>query len=212
MNLRCLQSEGGPATSAGGARLCIRRRLRHAVDGLALAVLLWPLRLPAASMEELLADPGMNPKRFASHFEDFAYEFHREIQPPNTFLRYKRGDCDDYAILADLVLKQKNFGTRLIQVRLAGQIDHAVCYVNEARAYLDYNNRAVFFTLARSGASLRTIATKVADSLEANWTSAFEFEYTSGKKELVATVVKTAPPELDPVPGKKTGNAVKVDF
>jgi hypothetical protein len=97
-------------------------------------------------------------------------------------------------------------------VRLAGQIDHAVCYVNESRAYLDYNNRAVFFTLARSGESLRTIAGKVADSLEANWTSAYEFVYTGGKKELVATVVKTAPPENDPVPGQKAGQAVKVDF
>jgi hypothetical protein len=212
MNPRSLQGEAGPATSAEAARSFTRRRVRRAVDGLALLVLLCPLRLPAATLAELLEDPGMNPKRFASYFGDFAYEFHREIQPPSAFLRYKRGDCDDYAILADLVLKQRNFSTRLIQVRLAGQIDHAVCYVNEARAYLDYNNRAVFFTLARSGASLRTIATKVADSLEANWTSAYEFEFTGGKKELVATVVKTAPPELDPVPGKKAGNAVKVDF
>jgi hypothetical protein len=177
-----------------------------------LAVLWWPLGLPAATLAEMLQDPEMNPKRFASHFEDFAYQYHREIQPPEVFLTYKRGDCDDYAVLADRVLKPKGFGTRLIQVKLAGQIDHAVCYINESRAYLDYNNRAVFFTLARSGDSLRSIATKVADSLDANWTSAFEFEFIGGKKELVATVVKTAPPESDPRPGQKAGNAVKVDF
>jgi hypothetical protein len=185
---------------------------RRAWGGLALVVLLWPLPLPAATLAEMLKDPQMNPKRFASHFGDFAYEYHREIQPPEVFLTYKRGDCDDYAVLADRVLKPRGFGTRLIQVKLAGQIDHAVCYVNEARAYLDYNNRAVFFTLARSGDSLRSIASKVADSLEANWTSAFEFEFIGGKKELVATVVKTAPPESDPAPGQKAGNAVKVDF
>jgi hypothetical protein len=180
--------------------------------GLALAAGLLPGRLPAVMLSELLNDPKMNPKKFASLFEDFEYEFHSEIQRPDTFLLMKRGDCDDYAILADLVLKRKGFGTRLIQVRLAGQIDHAVCYVTEASAYLDYNNRAVFFTLARSGASLRTIATKVADSLEVNWTSAFEFNFAGNQKELLATVVKTAPPESDPAPGQKAGNAVKVGF
>jgi hypothetical protein len=193
-------------------RASSRRLRRGLLLVLALPCLTIGNSLPAATLIELLSDSKMNPKRFANHFEDFAYEFHQEIQPPDVFLSSKRGDCDDYAVLADLVLKRKGFGTRLVQVRLAGQVDHAVCYVNESSAYLDYNNRAVFFTLAKSGATLREIASKVAASLEANWTTAFEFSYNGRAKELVATVVKTDPPASDPKPGQKSAPAVKVGF
>jgi hypothetical protein len=168
--------------------------------------------LPAVTLPELLSDPKMNPKRFANHFCYFEYEFHEEVQAPDVFLAREKGDCDDYACLADLVLKQKGLGTRLIQVQLVGRIDHAVCYVTESHAYLDYNNRQVFFTLTRSGPSLRNVATKVAASCEANWTSAFEFTYDGVTKEILTLVIKTAPPETDPVPGQKSGNSVIVRF
>jgi hypothetical protein len=178
----------------------------------ALVGLLFPGILAAVTLQELNSDPKLNPKKFASHFAEFGFELNLPIQQPESFLRRRRGDCDDYAILADLVLKPKGFATRLVQVKLAGQIDHAICYVNESGAYLDYNNRKVFFTLARSGATVREIAAKVADSLESNWTSAFEFEYTARKKVLLYTVVKTEPPAKDPKPGQRKENAVKVNF
>lgn len=180
--------------------------------GIVLAVAAAAVKMPAVTLSELLRDPQMTPKRFASHFEDFAYEFHPEIQEPEVFLENRRGDCDDYAVTADLVLARKNFGTRLVQIRLAGRVDHAVCYVTESRAYLDYNNRRVFFTLARSGPTLREIATKVAGSLESNWTSAFEFTYQDRNKKVVAVVVKTDPPANDPPPGGAPGASVKVGF
>ena len=180
--------------------------------GLVLAALLFPGAMAGLTLKELNDDPKLNPKRFASHFSEFAFELNLPIQAPETFLRRRCGDCDDYAVLADLVLKPKGFTTRLIQVKLAGQIDHAVCYVTESGAYLDYNNRTVFFTLARSGATVREIAAKVADSLELNWTSAFEFEYTGRKKVLLYTVVKTEPAANDPAPGQRKENAVKVNF
>ena len=64
---------------------------------------------------------------------------------------------------------------------------HAVCYVNDDKVYLDYNNRKYFFTLAKSGRSIRQIATKIADSFEANWTFAqeFTFDYDSYIKRAV---------------------------
>jgi hypothetical protein len=85
-------------------------------------------------------------------------------------------------------------------VRLVGRVAHAVCYVTENRAYLDYNNRIYFSTLERSGPSIREIATKAADSLQANWTSASEFtyDYKEDRKHFLATVVKTEPPSNDP--------------
>lgn len=158
------------------------------------------LRASALTLPELLNDPKMNPKVFAGLFEDFAYEYSPMVQPAETFLWARRGDCDDYAVLADYVLRKKGFTTRLIHVRMVGRVAHAVCYVTESRAYLDYNNRRVFFTLARSGPTLREIATKVADSLEANWTSAseFTFAYETNKKQFGLTVVKTDSPANDP--------------
>ena len=170
------------------------------VVALALAWALVGVRLDAITLEDLLNDPKMSPKHFADYFEDFAYEYSAPVQSPEEFLTARRGDCDDYAVLADYILKRKNYQTRLIHIRMVGRVAHAICYVTQSHAYLDYNNRHYFITLQRCGASLREIATKVADSFEANWTSASEFtyEYQENKKHFGATVVKTDPPASDP--------------
>ena len=194
------------------ARIPKTKRWRAALCALILLGLVGSPPLAAFTLSELVLDSKMTPKKFAGKFEDFEYEFSREIQPPSVFLSTKRGDCDDYATLADTVLRRKGFDTHLIQIRLAGQVDHAVCYVTQSTAYLDYNNRAVFLTLARSGASIREIATKVAASLNLNWTSAFEFTYDGDKKEVIATVVKTEPPASDPKLGQSAQGSVKVGF
>lgn len=155
--------------------------------------------LPALTVRELQEDAKLTPKRFANLFENFDYELFSYVQNPDVFLRTRNGDCDDYAILADHVLKPKGFDTRLIHVRMVGRVAHAVCYVTQNRAYLDYNNRKYTFNLQRSGATIREIATKVADSFEANWTSASEFtyDYKGDEKHAKITVVKTAPPAQD---------------
>ncbi len=165
-----------------------------------------PGQLGAVTLEELLTQPKLTPKKFAAHFGDFGYEFNAPIQPAGTFLARKRGDCDDYSVLAAHVLAQHGYTTRLIHVRLTGRVAHAVCYVNEAKAYLDYNNRKVFFTLTRSGPDLRDIASKVAQSLEASWTTASEFtySYSTRRKTMIATVSQTggvetaSPPQSSP--------------
>lgn len=154
-----------------------------------------------ASLSELEGDPKMTPKRFANHFEDFDYEFFSYVQPPEQFLRNRAGDCDDYALLADRILSKRNFTTRIVRVVLTGRrVNHVVCYVEESKAYLDYNNRKYFLNLDRSGPTLREIADKVAASFEASWSSAsaFTYDYTTDKKTIVYTVVKTDPPHLDP--------------
>lgn len=157
---------------------------------------------PAASLtlETLAGDPQMSPKRLAQAVSDFTHEFHAQVQPPEVFLEKRAGDCDDFAVLADVVLKQRQFHTRLVHVRMVGRVAHAVCYVQESRAYLDYNNRRYLFKLTSSKPRLREIAEKVADSFEANWTSVSEFSYdaASEQKAILSTVVKTDRPELDP--------------
>ena len=158
----------------------------------------------AVSLRELETQSDLSPKKFAKQFETFRYELHRQVQPPNQFLNNRSGDCDDYAILADHLLPRRGYETRLIHIRLAGMIAHAVCYVSEDGVYLDYNNRAVFFRLTKSEPSIRAIADKVADSLNANWTSASEFlySYETRRKTITATVVRTDDPGNDPPPAK----------
>lgn len=177
------------------------RWFRAAVWTLLLA---FPPSLPALTVEELLNEPDLTPKRFANHFEGFTYEFINYVQNPAVFLRTKTGDCDDYAVLADHVLSRRGYTTRLIHVRMIGRIAHAVCYVTENKAYLDYNNRRYTFNLERCGPSIRAIATKVARSFEANWTSASEFtyDYATDEKQAKFTVVKTDPPDQDPDRGR----------
>ncbi len=160
--------------------------------------------LQALTLNELLSDPKLTPKKFADQFEEFTYEFIGYVQDPEVFLRTKNGDCDDYAILAAHVLAKKELTPRLIHVRMVGRVAHAVCYIVEDRAYLDYNNRRYSFNLQRSGPSIREIASKVARSLESNWTSATEFtyDYKTEVKNALFTVVKTEPPGNDPDRGR----------
>lgn len=166
-------------------------------------------------VSDLLSDPKMSPKRFASYFVDFQFETHPfDVQDPNVFLSNQRGDCIDYAVLADYVLRRTGYKTRLIRVEMVGKnMGHAICYVTDDTAYLDYNNRHYFFVLQRCAPSLREIAVKVADSLDANWTFAqeFTFSYKTFEKRALVTVVKTDPPSTDPdlIPSKIPAQASK---
>ncbi|KXU34363.1 hypothetical protein AXK11_08620 [Cephaloticoccus primus] len=170
---------------------------------LLLCAALAPLRLAAVTLDELLNDPHMTPKRFANHFTDFRFDSDPffDVINPNQFLAQQAGDCIDYAALADYVLKHHGYHTRLIRVEMAGKnVGHAICYVDDERVYLDYNNRRYFFNLTRSKPRIREIATKVAASLRANWTIAqeFTFSYDDYLKRAVHTVVKVRPAHLDP--------------
>ncbi len=158
------------------------------------------VRLGAVTLVELENDPKMSPKRFGGYFGTFDFEAHDEVQLPEVFLSTRRGDCDDYAILADHILRRRGFGTRLIHVRFVGQVAHAVCYIDANRAYLDYNNRIYYVGLERCGPRLRDIAASAADLLHANWTSVSEFtyDYHEDRKHFQLTVVKTEPPSDDP--------------
>lgn len=191
-------------------------RARSRARRVALSFLVSALALPAAqavTLPELENDARLTPRRFANYFEAFEYEYHVEVQPAEAFLASQKGDCDDYAVLADYVFRPRGAAPRLIHIRLAGGDAHAVCYVGRDKVYLDYNNRGFFINTTRCGPTIREIATKVAESLEANWTSASEYVYSypDERKTMLATVVKTDPPENDPVPGAAAPNPLHVD-
>ena len=166
----------------------------------ALAVLLAPGPAGALSLCELLDETDLTPKRFAGHFARFDYEFGVDVLQADEFLARRKGDCDDYAVLAGHVLGYHGHATRLIHVRMVGRVAHAVCYVTGVKAYLDYNNRKYAINVERCGESLREIAARVADSFRANWTSVTEFSYDYDEelKHFGVTVVKTDPPASDP--------------
>ncbi|MFM9029819.1 MAG: hypothetical protein ACKOTF_03920, partial [Opitutaceae bacterium] len=142
------------------------------------ALLVAPGPASALTLKDLLSEKDLTPRKFASRFTDFDYEFAADVLPADVFLARRKGDCDDYAVLADLVLRHHRQTPRLIHVRMVGRVAHAVCYVTEAKAFLDYNNRKYAINVERCGASLREIATQVAESFRANWTSVSEFTYT----------------------------------
>jgi hypothetical protein len=184
-----------------------------------LRVLIWAVlflssggMLFGVTLKQLEGDPKLTPKRFANYFSNFRYEFHPELQPAEVFLKNEAGDCDDYAVLADRILHPKSYTTRLIFISMPAQIPHVVCYVDEEKGYLDYNNRGYWIKIEKSPLSLRAIATKVAKSFSANWTSASEFTIDKDDAQhFVRTISKTDSPRSAAVGGKPS-KVINVDF
>jgi hypothetical protein len=156
------------------------------------ALLLMLLLSPAQALDitEIRKAEKLTPQRFARFFANFTYQFHDEVQDPEVFLSSESGDCDDFAILAAQLLAEKGYHTRLVAVRMPGNV-HVVCYVTEIKGYLDFNNRIYARKTVSCGNSIEEIARHVSKSFGANWTSASEFTFTNGAKHLVSTVAKT---------------------
>jgi hypothetical protein len=143
----------------------------------------------AVSLQELRNTPNLTPQKFASFFSNFEFKFHDEVQSPDVFLATESGDCDDYAILAASILKERGYTPRLITVRMP-KVIHVVCYIEETKSYLDYNNRSFMVRTVNSGPEIGEIAKKVSKSYHTHWSSASEFTYEAGAKRLVQTVME----------------------
>jgi hypothetical protein len=150
----------------------------------------------AVTLEELHAKPTLSPNEFARLFSGFRYVRHAEVQAPEVFLLTRAGDCDDYATLAATVLAAKGYTTRLITVRMR-EDTHVVCYIEQTKSYLDFNNRQFAAKLTSCGGSIEEVAKKVARSFDTTWVSAAEFTYRDGMKQMVRSVTPgTARPTL----------------
>lgn len=128
------------------------------------------------------------PEHFAHRFASFKFEFHAEVQDPNIFLKSKKGDCDDFATLADDVLTRQGYTTHLITVRMPGET-HVVLYVDEAKGYLDYNFRSAKHPVLHSDGNMQHVAAQVAKSFNLPWVAAYEFNYHHQMKHLVTDIV-----------------------
>jgi hypothetical protein len=153
------------------------------------AVLVATCAARALTIEELRNDTKLTPSRFARYFADFEYQRRAAVQTPAAFLKNRNGDCDDYAILAAFVLKEKGYTPRLVTIRLPDD-NHVVCYIEETKCYLDYNNRGYLMRTVSCGGSLEEIARKVARSMDSSWKSATEFAYVGDNmKQFLKTVI-----------------------
>ncbi|MDB6108973.1 MAG: hypothetical protein JWR69_723 [Pedosphaera sp.] len=136
-------------------------------------------QLHALTLPELQHDRHLTPESLLHRFSGFEFKLFDEVQPRDKFLATQTGDCDDFATLAAEVLRQKGYTTRLIAVFMTQQT-HVVCYVKEAGAYLDYNNRKKASPLVPTSGALPDIAAKVARSFRTPWTSVMEFTFEHG--------------------------------
>ena len=128
------------------------------------------------------------PEHFAHRFANFKFEYHAEVQDPDVFLKTKKGDCDDFATLADDVLTREGYTTHLITIRMPGET-HVVLYVEEVHGYLDYNFRDAKHPCLPSDGKLQHIASQVAESFHLPWLAVYEFSYFRKMKHLVTDIV-----------------------
>jgi hypothetical protein len=142
----------------------------------------------AITVSELRKIPKLTPEKFASHFADFEFKFHDDVQDHDTFLASKSGDCDDYATLAADILGRNGYTTRLIAVRMKGET-HVICYINETKSYLDYNCRKDEKKTVSSSKSITEIARKVSQSFGRDWIATYQFTFSAGVKRLVQSII-----------------------
>lgn len=128
------------------------------------------------TLKQLRDDPDLTPEQFMNYFRDFHFKLGRDLQPPKVFLATKSGDCDDFACLADEILREKHYTTKLIAIFMNGQT-HVVCYVKEIHGYLDYNRRKDAPAVQVSNGTLEDVANKVAAYFRTTWNYASEFTY-----------------------------------
>ncbi len=153
---------------------------------LLLLFLVAPRPSRAFTLADLQNDPTLTPGRLIQKFARFKFHLFQQLQPRGQFLATETGDCYDFASLAADVLRARGYTTRLIAVFMARQT-HVVCYVKEARAYLDYNNRAKADPLVSSDGALADVAAKVARSFHSTWFNALEFTLRNGVRQPVKT-------------------------
>ena len=164
----------------GGLGLCSLRRMRVLwllTVGLAAAGVSQAIGGPSVlTLQQLRGDSALTPERFMRYFHDFYFVLGETRRPVEVFLASRCGDCDDFACLADEVLREKNYTTRLIAVFMPGQT-HVVCYVKESHGYLDYNRRRDTTAIQPAGEKLEEVADQVATYFRAPWQSVSEFTY-----------------------------------
>jgi hypothetical protein len=147
----------------------------------------------AGGVSALAGQKDLTPENFIRAFAGFGFELSAQPQDAETFLRRKRGDCDDFASLASRLLADRGYKTKLVVVMMEKQT-HVVCYVKEARGFLDFNHRGDAHPIIDSDGSLEDIAEKVAADFRGRWHMASEFKYQNKAPVYLDVVFPPAAP------------------
>lgn len=163
-------------------------KLLSKLSGLPAALVLMLLTVSSSNaftFKDLENDSHLTPESLIRRFSHFKFKLLADVQKHDAFLASQEGDCDDFATLSADILKAKGFTPHLIAVHMAHQF-HVVCYVDEIKGYLDYNNRSKDSPIVPSNGSLEDVANKVARSFRSTWSTAAEFAYRNGVRQTIA--------------------------
>jgi hypothetical protein len=159
----------------------------------------------AGGVAELQKQKELTPESFIKQFSDFKFELAADIQEPDRFLERRRGDCDDFARLASQVLSERGYKTKIVVVMME-QESHVVCYVAEAKGFLDFNRRANEKPVVASDGTLEDIAHKVAADFRAKWRMVSEVRYEKATPVFVENVFYYA---AAPAPAREPATVAK---
>lgn len=157
--------------------------------------------LHAETLVELQGRDDLTPASFARLFADFGYELRADVQEPHQFLTRRRGDCDDFARLASMVLGERGYRTKVVVV-LMDRETHVVCHVAEAKGYLDFNHRDRAEPVTASDGTLEDIADKVAAEFRTPWRMVSEIRFEEATPVFMESVLyypRTISPATIPV-------------
>jgi hypothetical protein len=162
----------------------------RATVALLLVVICGSPMVQATTLKDLEGQTKLTPEGLLRKFANFKFKLFDGVQPREQFLATQTGDCDDFATLAADLLGEHGYTTHLVAVTMEQQV-HVVCYVAEANAYLDYNNRKLTAPLVPTNGRLADIAGKVARSFHSTWRCASEYIFKDGVQHMVKTDFKS---------------------
>lgn len=163
----------------------------------------------AGALSALAGKADLTPENLLRSFAGFTFELSAQPQDAEAFLQRKRGDCDDFASLASHLLTDRGYKIKLVAVMMEQQT-HVVCYVEEARGFLDFNHRADAQPIIKSDGSLEDIAHQVARDFRSRWLTASEFRYENKLPVYLETVFP--PARLTPAAKQKRHGTNDVTF
>jgi hypothetical protein len=163
----------------------------RAFGAVACVAICLPLSARASSLVDLEVQKDLTPEALLKSFAGYTYELGEQVQDAETFLQRKRGDCDDFASLAESILAKRGFHAKLVVIMMARET-HVVCYVKEAGGFLDFNFRNETRPVIESDGSLEDIATKVAGYFKSKWHMASEFKYQGERTVFVESAFPLA--------------------
>lgn len=126
-----------------------------------------------------------NPVQLANWFsQDFKYETEMPDywQSPEETIAVGKGDCEDFAILAQAVLIRMGIKAELLIIKFKGlEQSHAACVFKEGNFYSFVSNQTL----------VRTHATSLQEAIQEQYPDWEKLVFTTAKKQTLKTLVRS---------------------